>query len=264
MLISTINISAIHITTFQNRTWGRVYVQYEMNGQLFYAFKNFLEFKEINYIGDGDLKSEPAFTWFEPKNHFSFSLEDVLAGKADDLYLTSAQWKKQYGTPSILLKRLLIDIYSNNLTPVEHRRGWFKNFYKPTIRLSDIHITKDYNQIVLNDYLMELNFEPLMKTLYIFFLKHKEGIKRTDMIDYLSEIKEIYIQITRKSDLDKVQQSVNSLLDNGGKSFDEKISKIKKYLIDHLDENLAKHYYISKTESKTYTISIAQEKIKFD
>jgi hypothetical protein len=257
-------ITAIHITTFQQSTWGRVYVQYEKNGQKLYAFKNFIHFKEVNYIGDGELINEPAYSWFNNGNRFTFSLEDVLSGKADQLYLTPPNWKKQYGTPSVLLKRLLIDIYSENLTPVEHRRGWFKNFYIPKLHLSEIHITKDFNQIVLNEYSMELTFEPLMKTLYVFFLKHPEGVKRTDMIDYLPEIKEIYKQISKKSDFEKVNQSIQSLLDNSGKSFDEKISKIKKYLIDHLDEKLAKHYFVYKTESEVYTISLPTEKIKFD
>jgi len=261
---SLINITAIHITTYQIRTWGRVYVQYEQNGQVLYAFKNFLDFKEVNYIGDGELINEPAFYWFEEGNRYVFTSKEVLSGKADHLYLTPPNWTIQYGTPSVLLKRLLIDIYSGNLTPVEHRRGWFKHFFTPQIELSEIHITKDFNQIVLEKYETELNFEPLMKTLYVFFLKHSEGVKKTFLIDYKSEIEQIYRQISKKSDYEKVQQSLVKMISGDGKSFDEKISKIKKYLIDLLGEKLALNYIVSKTESDTYVISIPIEKIKFD
>ena len=149
-------IKPIHVTTFQQSTWGRVYVTFEKENQLFYALKNFIDFSEHNYIGDGELENEPAFSWFEIDKRYTFTKEEVLSGKADNLFLTPDSRKSLYGTPSKLLKRLLIDIYSNNLTPVEKRRGWFKQFYKPTIHLSNVEITKNYNQIVLSDYYSEL------------------------------------------------------------------------------------------------------------
>lgn len=257
-------IKSIHVTTFQQSTWGRVYVTFEKENQLFYAFKNFIDFVEHNYIGDGELESEPAFSWFEIDKRYTFTKEEVLSGKADNLFLTPDSRKSLYGTPSKLLKRLLIDIYSNNLTPVEKRRGWFKQFYKPTIHLSNIEITKNYDQIVLSDYYSELLLEPLMKTLYILFLKHPEGILRNNISDYKEELTEIYIQITNKSDLNKVNQSIESLIDYSGKSFDEKISKIKKILFDVLGEKLAKYYIVTKSELETYVIKLNSEKISFD
>ena len=104
-----------------------------MRANMTFNFKNFINFSEHNYIGDGELENEPAFSWFEIDKRYTFTKEEVLSGKADNLFLTPDSRKSLYGTPSKLLKRLLIDIYSNNLTPVEKRRGWFKQFYKPTI-----------------------------------------------------------------------------------------------------------------------------------
>jgi len=257
-------INSVHITTYQQSTWGRVYISYEQDNQLYYAFKNFITFTEHNYVGDGELNNEPAYSWFEQTKRFDFTFEDVLTGKADDLYLTPPKWKNLYGTPSILLKRLLIDIYSINLTPVEHRRGWFKQYYKPSLHISKLYITKGYNQLVLEDYQLEVVLEPLMKTLFILFLKHPEGVTRSNIGDYETELSEIYTEITNKSDLSKVQKSIQSLIDISGKSFDEKISKIKKLLIDLLGDKLAHHYYISKSETEDYKIKLDQNKILFD
>ncbi len=257
-------IKSIHITTYQQSTWGRVYVCFEKDNQSFYAFKNFIEFKELNYIGDGNIENEPAFTWFEQNKRFSFSLEEVLSGNADHLFLTPDKWKTLYGSPSILLKRLLIDIYSNNLTPVDHRRGWFNHFYLPTLHSSDLHITKGYNQLVLVDYHEKLILEPLMKTLYILHLKHPEGIIRKQIGLYEKEMEEIYMQITNKSDLEKVKSSLKTLVDLESKSFDEKVSKIKKTLIDLLGDKLAYNYIISKSETDDYKIKLSQDKIFFD
>lgn len=257
-------INSIHITTYQERTWGRVYVSYQMEQKQYFAFKNFINSMEHNFIGNGCIEEEPAFNWFSVDKRFEFSVNEVLEGKADRLTLTPEKWKVKYGTPSVLLKRLLIDIYSGNLTPVERRRGWFEHFYIPKLQLSDIQVTKEYKQIILKDYFTEVTFEPLMKTLYVFFLKHTEGVKRTDLIDHSEELQLIYTQITQKSDLKKVRQSIALLTDSLGKSFDEKISKIKKQLTDILGEKLAKYYRIHKSESEEYIISLPPSKIKFD
>ncbi len=255
---------SIFITTYQVKTWGRVYVCFEKDSHIFYAFKNFINFSEYSFLGGGELIDEPAFNWFSQEKRFEFSEEEVLSGKADHLFLTPDKHKQFYGTPSILLKRLLIDIYSNNLTPVEKRRGWFEHFHIPSPIQSDIHITKDYKQIVLNDYCTEINLEPLFKTVYVLYLKHPEGIKRTDLIDYKNELLEIYTQITQKSDLNKVMQSIDALTDNLGKSFDEKISKIKKVFIELLGEKIAQPYIITKSDTDEYKIDLDQLKIKFD
>lgn len=257
-------LKSIHITCFQQSTWGRVYVCFTRENQLFYAFKNFIHFAENNYIGDGNIENEPSYTWVDEEKRFEFSVEEVLSGLADHLYLTPERHKLAYGTPSTLLKRLLIDIYSGNLTPVEHRRGWFKHFHIPTPQLSELHITKGFKQIVLNEYFTEIQLEPLMKTLYVFYLKHPEGVRRNDIQDHQEELQQIYTQITNKSDLDKVKQSIASLTDISGKSFDEKISKIKKYLIDLLGEKLADNYVVFKSASEEYRIKLNPIKIKFD
>ena len=257
-------IKSIFITTYQERTWGRVYVCFEKDNQLFYAFKNFIQFVEHNFLGGGELIYEPAFNWFSEEKRFEFSFEEVLSGDADHLFLTPDKYKQQYGTPSILLKRLLIDIRSNNLTPVEKRRGWFEHFHIPAITVSELHVTKEYKQLVLEDYSTEIELEPLMKTLYVFYLKHPEGVRRNDIQDHQEELQQIYTQITNKSDLEKVKKSIDSLVDISGKSFDEKISKIKKYLIELLGEKLAANYLISKTISEEYKINLDFQKIKFD
>ena len=257
-------LKSVFVTTYQERTWGRVYVCFEKDERLFYAFKNFINFEEHNFLGGGELLDEPAFNWFSDEKRFEFSLEEVLSGAADHLFLTPDKYKQQYGTPSILLKRLLIDIRSNNLTPVEKRRGWFEHFHIPAIIESELHVTKEYKQLVLEDYSTEIELEPLMKTLYVFYLKHPEGVRRNDIRDHLEELEKIYTKITNKSDLEKVKKSIDSLVDISGKSFDEKISKIKKYLIELLGEKLAANYLISKTISEEYKIKLDFQKIKFD
>jgi hypothetical protein len=257
-------IKSVYITLYQERTWGRVYVCFEKENQMFYAFKNFINFNEHNFLGGGEIIDEPAFNWFSEEKRFEFSVEEVISGNADHLFLTPDKYKQQYGTPSNLLKRFLIDIRSNNLTPIEKRRGWFENFHIPAIIVSELHVKREYKQLILEDYSTEIELEPLIKTLYVFYLKHPEGVRRIDIQDHHEELQDIYTQITNKSDLEKVKKSIDSLIDISGKSFDEKISKIKKHLIELLGEKIARNYIIYKSSSEEYKLNLDFQKIKFD
>src|SRR5690554_8099523 len=108
------NIIFVGVTTFQERTWGRVFVQYEKNNELFFAFKNWMKFEENTYFGKGKLEDERAYNWFLSENINIFkNSKDVLNGAADDLFLTPVEYKEKYGTPSVILKRLLIEIRAN-------------------------------------------------------------------------------------------------------------------------------------------------------
>ena len=120
----SIEIKQIGITSFQQGTWGRVYIDYVEGGQEKFAFKNWLEFVEKNFSGSGSFESEPAYTWFSSME----TTEDymaVLEGEYDDLYLTPERHKLKYGTPSKILMTLIQDIDSNLMQDINNRRGWF-------------------------------------------------------------------------------------------------------------------------------------------
>lgn len=252
-----------HITTYQEKTWGRVFVTFEKEGKNYFAFKNFINFEELNYFGTEELQDEPAFSWFLEENRHEFTPKEVLEGKADHLFLTPEKHKHAFGTPSKLLKRLLIDIAANNLVPIEKRRGWYKNFYIPEIAESTIHITKGYNQIVLPEYEVELKFSPLHKLVYLMFLKHPEGLMRNEFVDKKEELMQIYQEISKSVDFTKNEKRVNSLIDLSKNYLHECISKIKKQLIDELGEKIALKYIIDGEKNERYKIGISPEKIKF-
>lgn len=143
------NIIFVGVTTFQERTWGRVFVQYEKNNELFFAFKNWMKFEENTYFGKGKLEDERAYNWFLSENINIFkNSKDVLNGAADDLFLTPVEYKEKYGTPSVILKRLLIEIRANDYQKVENRRGWYNRSQLEEI-LEERIITYQLNEILL-------------------------------------------------------------------------------------------------------------------
>jgi hypothetical protein len=257
-------ILSVHITERQEDTWGRVYIQYEVDGTVYFIFKNWLKFKEHTFKGFGNLLDEPSFTWFElSKRHEYPNEHSILAGEADILELTNAKFKMEYGTPSKILKRLLIELKANLGEPIENRRGWFNRLPKELV-YSPI-LVKANNQIWLTAYETEIELEPLHKVVYLLFLKHPEGIVFNQIDTYKAEIEDLYRRIRPDGVKDKIIKSLNNLTttkkDN---SLHEKISKIKKYLITELGEVLAEKYIIKGSKNEAYRINLPEDQIKFE
>jgi hypothetical protein len=120
-----IEVNQVGITEFQQRTWGRVYINFTVDGIKGYASKERQYFKERNFAGKGQYQEEPSFTWFH--NAQSSNLKSVLEGQYDHLSLTPVKYKAAYGTPSKILAQLIADVEAENIEDVDNRRGWYSN-----------------------------------------------------------------------------------------------------------------------------------------
>lgn len=270
----SITIKSVHVTEYQQATWGRVYVQYEQDDKVLFIFKNWIQFEEKTYKDVGSLtidkseklddgRSKHVYFWFEPaKRHIFDNYKEVLNGKADHLYLTSDKYKKEYGTPSLILKRLLIELRANLGESAENRKGWFKRFQKPEIVLSDLAVDKKH-KILFPYFELELKLEPMLKLVYLLFLNHLEGIKIKDIDDHKNELIAIYNKISKSDDKAKMTKRINELTDISKNSLHEKISKINKIIADELGEKLAIFYQITGSAGQTYKINLSSELISF-
>ena len=117
-----VEIKKIGITEGKQATWGRVFVDYCEKGENKFAFRNWLKFEELNYLGEGSFEDEAAYTWFDSKK-VTNNVESVIEGEYDYLSLTSSKYKEQYGTPSKILESLLNDIENGLVDDVKNRRG---------------------------------------------------------------------------------------------------------------------------------------------
>lgn len=270
-----ITIKSIHVTEMHEKTWGRVYIQYEQNGKQLFIFKNWLYFDEKTYKGIGNLdaayeefntdeigKHHSIYLGFpSEKRHVFSNYKDVLNGVADHLYLTTPNYKAQYGTPSIILKRLLIELRANLGEPLENRTGWYQRYQSPELVLSEITIDKK-NKIYLPLYDTELILQPLLKLVYFLFLNHLEGIVIKDRTRYEKELQTIYGKLSTSSDVEKINNSINELVDLDANSFHEKISKINKILKNELGDKIAPYYQIMGSAGHPYKINLGADLIK--
>ena len=89
-----------------------------------------------------------------------------------------------------------------------------------------------------------LALRPLVKTLFILFLKHPEGIVLKQRDCYREELEMIYGVISPNTDRDDVKARIARLVDLQDNSFSEKASVLNARLEELLPEGIASDYQI--------------------
>ena len=89
-----------------------------------------------------------------------------------------------------------------------------------------------------------LALRPLVKTLFILFLKHPEGIILKQRDCYREELEKIYSTINPNTDRDDVKVRIARLVDLQDNSFSEKASVLNARLEELLPDGIAGDYQI--------------------
>jgi len=89
-----------------------------------------------------------------------------------------------------------------------------------------------------------LQLRPLVKTLFILFLKHPEGILLKQRDSFRAELEEIYSTINPNTFKEDVKARVARLVDLQDNSFSEKVSVLNARLEELLPEGIAGDYQI--------------------
>ena len=121
----------------------------------------------------------------------------------------------------------------------------FRGLFKTKAQLSRLVITKDY-RILLPDYNdIEVKMEPLIKAVYLLFLKHPEGIAFKLLPDYRKELTSIYGDLKPLGLNDRVIRSIEDVTNPLLNSINEKCSRIRAAFISEIEEPFAKEYYVT-------------------
>lgn len=110
--------------------------------------------------------------------------------------------------------------------------------------LSPLKITSDYRFILINNN-TEIELSPVHKAVYLLFLNHPEGIEFKHLTDYKKELLHLYKETTNISDISKIEESVEHLINPFDNAINEKCSRIKKAFSGVMDEYSATYYIIS-------------------
>lgn len=134
----------------------------------------------------------------------------------------------------------------------------------PDDRLSRLVITKDY-RLLLPDYQnMEIKMEPLVKAVYLLFLKHPEGILFKHLPEYRQELTEIYVKLKPNGLTDRVVQSIEDVTNPLLNSINEKCARIRATFVGQFDDYMAKYYYIDGKRGEPKKISLPRNLVVWE
>ena len=89
-----------------------------------------------------------------------------------------------------------------------------------------IRITRDRRIILPDRFDAEIRMRPLVKTVFLLFLRHPEGIRFADLRDYRNEMAALYGEISGRADKEALQRSIDRLVNPKDNSIHEKASNL--------------------------------------
>lgn len=139
---------------------------------------------------------------------------------------------------------------------------------KPELRLSRLVVTDDC-KIILPDYNnMNIQMQPLVKSVYLLFLRHG-GILFKYLSDYRNELYQIYDKVRRCSAPpvgmtdEQILNSIRLVTDPLSNSINEKCTRIREAFISRFDDDMAKYYYITGRRGEPKCIKLPRNMIEF-
>lgn len=104
-------------------------------------------------------------------------------------------------------------------------------------------VSKNF-RIYLSDERKEIPMEPLVKAVYLLFLKHPEGIMFKCLPDYRKELTHIYDRLRPWGLTDRAIQSIEDVTNPLLNSINEKCARIRKAFVNAMGSKTAETYII--------------------
>ena len=130
-------------------------------------------------------------------------------------------------------------------------------------QLPQLIITRNY-RIFLGDEHREVHLEPLVKSVYLLFLKHPEGIIFKDLPDYRKELALIYNKVRPWGLTDRALKSIEDVTNPMLNSINEKCARIRRTFVTMLDSGVAEQYYIKGVRGKAKKIALPRELVAWE
>ena len=129
--------------------------------------------------------------------------------------------------------------------------------------LPKLIISRNY-RIFLGDERKEVHLEPLVKAVYLLFLKHPEGIVFKDLPDCREELAKIYNKVRPWGLTDRALKSLEDVTNPMLNSINEKCARIRKAFGALLDSSVAGQYYIKGVRGKAKKIALPRELVVWE
>lgn len=139
-----------------------------------------------------------------------------------------------------------------------------RSLLNPQLKLSYLQITAK-GRILLPGYgNLEIRMSPLVKSVYLLFLRHPEGIVFKSLPDYRGELHEIYAHLTGRSSNEAVMQSIVDVTDPCKNSINEKCARIREAFVREFDDRLADYYYVTGNRGEAKRVRLPEKLVVWE
>ena len=133
-----------------------------------------------------------------------------------------------------------------------------------SVKLSRIRISKQF-KIFLTDYdNEEIKMGPLPKTVFLFYLRHPEGVMFSHLQNYRDELLRIYGHVCTNDNPQRMEDSIDRLINPFDNSICEKCANVKKAFILKITDNIASNYYISGEQGEKKSIPLDRKLVQWE
>lgn len=182
----------------------------------------------------------------------------AILGRPDDIKVQSCMTLFDIVSPNDIFAEVLNKYYDGIRCQKTTMRIGIRQA-KPTMK--KIVITKDY-RILLGD--NEIKMEPIVKAVYLLFLKHPEGIVFKALPDYRKELTNIYTGLKTLGLNDRVIQSIEDVTNPLLNSINEKCSRIKAVFANELDDPMLSKYIVIGKSGEAKKISLPRDLVVWE
>lgn len=132
---------------------------------------------------------------------------------------------------------------------------------KKMLSLSRLKVTKECHLYLVDMGNKEVAMEPLVKAVYLLFLKHPEGIVFKSLPDFKAELRDIYMQIKGGKLGIVSEKSMDDITNPLNNSINEKCSRIRATFLGIMDDSLANQYYVTGRSGEKKVITLPRNMI---
>lgn len=187
-----------------------------------------------------------------------------VLGFPDVLKVQSCMTLFDIVSPKDIFNDVLYKYYEGKRCEKTIRRlGGREEKAKNVVKMSRLTITKDC-AIFLSDYQKEVKMEPIVKAVYLLFLKHPEGIVFKHLPDYRKEVLDIYQKIKPLGLTERTIRSIEDVTNPLLNSINEKCSRIKAAFQIEVDFTLLEQYIITGKSGEAKKIALPRDLVVWE
>ncbi|MBO5595086.1 MAG: DUF1810 domain-containing protein [Prevotella sp.] len=143
------------------------------------------------------------------------------------------------------------------------RMGFRDEKNKNAIKISRLTIAKDCT-ILLSDYQKEVKMDPIVKAIYLLYLKHPEGIAFKCLPDYRKELANIYQKIKPFGLTERAIRSIEDVTNPLLNSINEKCSRVRAAFQSEVDPTLLEQYIITGKSGEVKKVMLSRDMIVWE